>query len=116
MHAPLFVPICIYLLLTLYLISSNIRYYSLFVGVRPGEANFPYSWRVLEGVGVVAEQLGTCWSVLEWSWSGMECYQLNGRLQEHIFLLKHTSACSFVLYAFVLAKARFFYHKSHVVT
>ena len=29
-------------LLTLYLISSNIRYYGLFVSVRPEEANFPY--------------------------------------------------------------------------
>ena len=41
-HAPLFVPICIYLFLTLYLILSNICYYGLFVSVRPEEANFPY--------------------------------------------------------------------------
>ena len=86
-HAPLFVPICIYLWLTLYLISSNIRYYGLFVGVRPEEANFPYNTKMAAyntGTGVKPSYRGVA-----------KCFGLNYRLsqwwQQNIGLSKHTS-------------------------
>ena len=37
-----------------------------------GEHALEWCWRVLQGVGVVLECVGMCWSVLEWYWSGLE--------------------------------------------
>ena len=58
------------------------------------------------------EHVGVCWNGLgvEWSVTGsMEDYR-NTYSCSNVLLL-HS-----VLYAFFLVKARFFYHKSHVVT
>jgi len=68
---------------------------------------------VLEWCQSSLEHVGVCWNGLgvEWSvTSSMEDYR-NTYSCSNVLLL-HSS----VLYAFFLAKARFFYHKSHVVT